>query len=301
MPSGASPLLFGENTVLAPNTLNADWFLANPGTRQGLKNIGIHIIRMPVRGPSSSTAGIANLPELTAALQDTASLGMSPLVILRNPEDPALAQDDTAVVNLVKSIFTDPSQTIYYEWANENDLTGPTVQVYTQAWNTLIPQLKQLDPRAKFIGPVSYQWDSTWMQYFLANANPLPDFVSWHEYTGSATATESYDLQHIDNWTLHFTAARALMQSVLGKQIPIWITEWNYCPNLGGNTYYQDPTFMYNWTAKALSTLAADGIVGGMHYNVMNSSNAGTALVGTNGSPTPAGKALADEYKALIG
>lgn len=163
--TAASPLLFGENLTLDSGTLSTDWFLTQPALRTGLVNAHVQIIRLPIRGSSPSSSGIANWAEVQAALGDVKTMGVTPLIILRNPQDPSLLADDTQVVNYVKSQFG--SSPVYYEWANETDLPGSAGQVsaaaYLASWNSDVPQLKALaGPAAQFIGPVNYQYDPSY-------------------------------------------------------------------------------------------------------------------------------------------
>lgn len=289
--ASVSPLLWGENTDLNAGSASSDWFLTGTALRAGLVAAHTQIVRLPVRGPSQSTSGIANWTELQQALRDVKAMGSVPLVILRNPEDPSLAADDTQVVNYVNSVFG-TNTTVYYEWANETDLVGPDAQTYTASWNAVVPQLKQLAPDAEFIGPVNYQYDAGYLQYFLQNANPLPNAVSWHEYTCPDSQTDAYCLAQIDNWNTHFAAARSLMQSTIGTQLPIWITEWNYSPNLSTT---RTASFLQQWTTKALDTLAADGIAASMHFDVQDE----VPLVNGDGSLAPEGVSFKAAYESL--
>jgi hypothetical protein len=298
----APPLLFGENLDLYPGTTSTDWFLAKPAARAGLVNAGAQIIRMPVRGSSPSAAGIANKTELFDALQLVRSLGLTPLVVLRNPQDPTLLTDDTAVVNEVNSLFG--SSPVYYEFANETDLAGTASYVsaatYLSAWNATVPQLKATaNPGAQFIGPVNYQYDASYLQTFLAGANPLPDAISWHTYTCNDTNdSEAACLADIDHWTGDFAAARTLMANTIGKQLPIWDTEWNYTANINtGKANYTDTAFLQQWTTKAIQTLAADDIAASMHFDVQDL----LPLVNTDGSFAAEGVSFNAQYTALAG
>lgn len=304
----ASPLLFGENLDLQPGSLTTDFFLSNPALRAGLVNAGVHILRMPVRGSSPSTPGIANEPELNQALQLTKSLGLVPLVILRNPNDgasqgsAALLADDTKAVNDVLAVFG--STPVSYEFANETDLAGAgyaSASLYVSQWNAVVPHLKAIaSPGSQFIGPVSYQYDPTYLQSFLSGANPLPDAISWHTYTCNDTSdSEATCLANIDHWTTHFDAARTLMTSTIGRQLPIWDTEWNYTAVIDtkNSAKSTDTAFLQQWTTKAIQTLAADGIAASMHYNVQNS----LPLANHDGSFAAEGVAFNAEYTALLG
>jgi hypothetical protein len=305
--TATSPLLFGENLDLYAGTTSSDTFLSQPKVRAGLVNAGTQIIRVPIRGASPSTAGIANWAEVQLALQDVKALGLTPLVILRNPQDPTLLADDTQVVQYVNSVFG--TQQVYYEWANETDLAGASyvsASTYLASWNADVPQLKTLaNTGAQFIGPVNYQLDTAYLQTFLAGANPLPDAISWHMYTcNDATATEAQCLANIDNWTTDLATARTLMTSTIGKQLPIWITEWNYTPTVvASDSKHTDTAFLQQWTTKALQTLSADGVAASMHFNVNNlsQSDGSFPLVNLDGTLAPEGIAFAAQYTALVG
>ena len=307
--SSAPPLLFGENLDLQPGSAGTDLFLANPALRAGLFDAGVRILRMPVRGSSPSTPGIANEPELIQALQLTKSLGMVPLVILRNPNDGAangsagLLADDTKAVDDVRAVFG--AAPIFYEFANETDLPGSagfaSASLYVSQWNAVVPQLKAIaGPGSQFIGPVDYQYDPAYLQAFLSGANPLPDAISWHTYTCNDTNdSEATCLANIDHWTTDFDATRTLMTNTIGRQLPIWDTEWNYTPTIdtAHSSKSTDTAFLEQWTTKAIQTLAADDIAASMHFNVQDS----LPLVHSDGSLAAEGVSFNAEFNTLVG
>jgi hypothetical protein len=305
--TAASRLLFGENLTLEANTLNTDWFLSQPALRAGLVNAHVTIIRLPIRGSNANdpaASGFRNWPEVQAALTDIKAMGVTPLVILRNPRDTGLLGDDTTVVNYVKSLFG--GRRVYYEFGNEPDLAGigqVDAATYLSKWNSTVPQLKALaGPGAKFIGPASYQYDLPYLQAFLTGASPLPDAVSWHSYTcNDTTDNETTCLANIGHWAGHIAEARAWMTSTLGRQLPIWITEWNYTPAVdssasNANLKYNDTAFLRQWTTKALRALAADGVAASMHFNV----NGLLPLVNPDGSLAAQGVSFSAAYCALV-
>jgi hypothetical protein len=134
-----------------------------------LKAAHTQIIRMPVRGPSDnpSDPGWGNEPEFKQAAQYVKQLGMAPLVILR--AKPATAQTldvDLEVVEYMTDLFD--GQTVYYEFGNEPDLNNngfiPAAE-YVAKWNTTVPELEDAaGPDARFIGPVSYQYDEPYLE-----------------------------------------------------------------------------------------------------------------------------------------
>ncbi len=297
-----SRLLFGTNLVLNPGSVNSDKFLNDPEFRQGLLDVGVKTLRMPVRGPSSVQPGIANLAELTKAVQLTKAMGLVPLVILRNPKDPELLNDDLAVIDLVRSTFTDPAAEIYYEWGNEPDsFFDPVNQVdpnvYVQKWNQVVPALKQRDPRALFGGPVTFEFNPSYTRTFLQNANPKPDFVTWHTYTCPSSASTQVCLTNIDDWTNDITSARAIMQETIGTTVPVWSTEWNWNPNLTGDGKLNNQQFIREWTLKAIQELRDADVFGAYHFDVEGL----TPLASTNGAATTQGQAFRDKFVEFFG
>jgi hypothetical protein len=288
----ASPLLWGANIALDVGTLNSDSFLSNPKVRQGLKDIGTQIIRFPVRGtPNQPTIpGIKNWPEVQQAAMYVKQLSMTPLVILRNPRDSDLLNDDTQVVQYMTQLFGSNS-TVYYEWGNEPDLNnGNQVDVNTDVnqWNNVVSKLKTMAPKAQFIGPVGFEYgDGSYIKTFLQNAQPTPDEVSWHSYTCNAGDSEDTCLQRLDKWNSYYNDIRSWMSSHLNKQLPIWITEWNYNPSQDIHTDFKlkDQAFLQSWTQKAMQTFIDNGIGAAMYFDTEQV----VPLVDANGTPTTQG------------
>jgi hypothetical protein len=303
-----SPLLWGENLGLYRDTLASDSFLTNAAVRNGLKAAHTRIVRMPVRGPSDdpTDSGWGNEPEFRQAAQYVEQLGLAPLVILRAGPPTTQALDvDLDVVDYMTDLFA--GQTVYYEFGNEPDLSGagfiPAAD-YVAKWNAVIPDLKDAaGPDARFIGPVSYQYDEPYLRTFLHGVadDARPDMISWHAYTCDTTEPEEDCLNQngIEAWPARFAAARTLMSSELGEELPIWITEWNFNPHddLAADPKLRNQAFIRNWTLKAIQTLADNGVAASMHYNVEDL----LPLVTPAGAPTTQGQAFADQYEALTG
>ncbi len=300
-----SPLLWGENLALDSNSGTGDWFLGSPALRQALKTAHTQIIRMPVRGPHPDQAGFANRPEFTAAAQHVRQLGMAPLVILRNPEAPQALETDLEVVRFMRDLFA--GQPVYYEFGNETDMhfdpDDPNYvppESYVAKWNQFIPVLKAAaGPGARFIGPVSFEYDDPYLRTFLRGANPRPDAVSWHMYTCKTTEPKDNCLGPggLDDWPGELAAARTLMSEILGTRLDIWITEWNFNPHsdIREDLKLNDQDFLRQWTRKALRTLAEGGVVASMHYNVERAVPLATA----DGALTTQGQAFKDTYEEL--
>ncbi len=289
LPAGSqiSPYLFGTNLGLFDGN---DQVLTSSTTRTLLAQMRIPIIRMPVR------SNLSDAVEVQAA-QAIKQIGAAPLVILHGAVDTNALADDTRVINYINGVFGS-SATVYYELGNEEDLGGVNASRYVASWNSLVPQLKQLAPNARFIGPVNFQYNGSYLQTFLQQANPRPDIVSWHEYTCDDSWTQDVCISHIDNWTKHINDARSMMTSTIGSALPIMITEYNYAPNANPNDgKANDAAFMTTWTTKALQTLAADNIYGAMQYSVTNTA---IPMINSSGTATTQGTVLAALYQALL-
>lgn len=294
--TSVSPLIFGTNMGL----FNAnDQVLTSGPTRSALQQLHIRIVRIPTRQNFSTTVDLA-------AVQAIKDIGAVPLIALRGSQDPNVAKvlaDDTRMISAVNQVFG--TSTVYYEFGNEDDLNGVSIDNYTQRWNAVVPQLKHLAPNGIFIGPVSYQYDHDNLTAFLQNAQPHPDMISWHEYTCSLKDPADKCLAGIDKWTDHISDARASLQNTLGKVLPIMITEWNYAPDqtIQSNGLpiddgkYNNTQFMKSWTTKALQILAANRIFASMQYSCTNTA---IPLVNNNSSITVQGTTLQAIYEQMI-
>jgi hypothetical protein len=260
-------LLHGTNLTLNDA---GDQALNSSATQAMLQQMHVGIVRIPLR-PSLSEA------TMLQAARIVKSIGASPLIILERPESgisTAIANDSTLIKDM-NAIFG--NQVVYYEYGNEPNLAGfpggsGDPAPYVASWNKNVPVLKKLANNARFIGPSMYQYVASYLSAFLQGAKPLPDFVSWHEYTCASWDAAAYCLQHLDNWAMHDASANSVMVSAIGTTIPIMITEWNYTANysVAGDGKHDNTTFMTQWTTKALQVLANNGIYAAMQYSCTN-------------------------------
>ena len=169
----ASPLLFGTNLGLFTSN---DQVVTSASTRALMQQIHIRIVRVPMRTHLTNDVEIQ-------AVQAVKSMGAIPLIVLTSVRNPNVLADDTRMIQDVKSVFG--NSLVYYEFGNEDDWNAVTIERYTRGWNTYIPQFKHLALNGKFVGPVSYQYDTNNLTTFLQGAKPRPDAISWHEYTCS--------------------------------------------------------------------------------------------------------------------
>ena len=288
-----SPLLFGTNLGLF--TTN-DQVVTSATTRSLMQQIHVRIVRIPLR------RSLPNALEVQAE-QAVKSIGAVPLVVLNGLRDPNALADDTRMIQNSNSVFG--NGVVYYEFGNEDDYNGVSIDRYTQGWNALVPQLKRLALNGKFVGPVSYQYIHDNLTTFLQGANPRPDAVSWHEYTCSYKDAAADCLAHLSRWTVHISDARAVMQATLGTTLPIMITEWNYASDQSTQSNgqpipdakYDNTSFITTWTSEALHILAANGVFASMQYSVTNTA---LSLIASDNTLTTQGTVFQSLYQAMV-
>jgi len=154
-----------------------------------------------------------------------------------------------------------------YEIGNEPDAAGIPVEIYLQVWKSLVPQLRALNPDAKFGGPVSYNYQGNnctytngqaycYMRKFLQGAKAsgvLPDFTTFHWYP-CWNDTKASCLAKAATYATVTQEVKGWVASDLGKRVPVGITEWNMDPG-SNHMLGDDPAFMYQFTRQALSAM----------------------------------------------
>lgn len=283
----APPLLFGTNLALYDQN---DQFLTSAATRQQFTAMGVQLIRVPIR----TVGGIS--PWEVQALQLIKSVQAVPMIILKlSQPDPAAAGQ--AVLAQAETIFG-PSAPIYAEFGNERDLDGIDQVAYTATWNAVVPTLKNQFPNVLFGGPVNFQSNPPYIAYFVHNAVPKPDFISWHEYTCGTSDSQTICIQHIANWATHVQATRAAIAANGDAVPPIFITEWNYDPSPPQNDPRDTPAFATQFMETALQELAGLPIAGAAQF--LATANPAFQLLNYDGSLTPSGSAFQCMYQEMI-
>jgi len=291
--AAASPLIFGTNLGLFTGN---DQVVTSASTRALMQQIHIRIVRVPVRRHLSNEVEIQ-------AFQAVKSIGAIPLVVLAGVRDSSVLADDTRIIQDANGVFG--NSVVYYEFGNEDDWNGVTIEHYTQGWNAYIPQFKRLALNGKFVGPVNYQYDHTNLMMFLQGATPRPDAISWHEYTCSYQEAADNCIANLDRWTRHIHDGRSVIQATLGTELPIMITEWNYAADQSiqhnglpfDDGKYNNASFISVWTTKAMDILAANHVFASMQYSVTNTA---LPLISDNNVLTLQGMAFQSLYQKMI-
>ena len=156
------------------------------------------------------------------------------------------------------------SRCLMYEFGNESDYNGVSIATYLARWNTLIPVLRRINPSARFIGPVTYddEGNNNYMHDFLVGVKQsgvLPDAISFHMYA-CYDDSESACLAKADNYASSALWVHALVKSILGKDLPVGISEWNYDPGNPPPAYGDDPNFIKQYSTVALRSMMSGDV-----------------------------------------
>lgn len=247
---GTSSLLYGANDA------SWQWSQQNmgntPSIAAAVRTAGITVIRTPLH--------IGDAQARVAAIQ---AAGAKCLGILSE------ADAQQVVRQLGDSCDM-------YEFLNEPDNGGPSATAYASLWNTNIPLLRYINPHAIFIGPVVASPNTNYIQQFLTivkKAGNVPDVVSYHMYPCTDTSVQGCPA-HIADFVTAANQVRATVHTVLGTDIPLAVTEWNYSwkPN---QTPQNDP-YMATFTQQSLQAMAQAGISIANQFDIASGAGGGS-------------------------
>jgi hypothetical protein len=201
--------------------------------------------------------------EIEQRLRTVENSGMTCLGVLQSIFDVAF---DTHVVSYATS------RCQLYEFGNEPDYNGISLESYLKQWNTTIPLLRKINPAAKFIGPVTYndQGNHNFMRDFLVgvkNSGVLPDAISSHWYPCYQDTQDSC-LSKANSYGQVAEGVEAMVRDILGKSLPVGITEWNYDPGNPPPAYGDDPHFITTFSTDAIQSMALAGVAFACQFDV---------------------------------
>ncbi|HLY30984.1 MAG TPA: GDSL-type esterase/lipase family protein, partial [Ktedonobacterales bacterium] len=197
-------------------------------------------------------------------------VGAQCLAVLPNIDDISFNQHVVAYLG---------AHCLLYEFGNEPDFANIPVAHYLAQWNATIPLLKRINPSAKFIGPATStsQADGDYMRQFLQGvkaSHVLPDAISFHDYP-CFNDSESSCLSKAGDFLARALAVRSLVKSVLGRELPVGITEWNYDPGNPPPGYGDSSSFITRFTTKAIEAMIAGGVVFACQFDAASYSGYG--------------------------
>lgn len=150
-----------------------------------------------------------------------------------------------------------------YEFGNEADFANVPVKTYVALWNKWIPVLRQINPQAKFIGPVTFSplGNHDFMRNFLLGVKAsgiLPDAISFHWYP-CFNNTERACLARASDAKQVVLNVRMMVRTILGRDVPVGVSEWNFDPGNPPPSYGDDANFISQFTTIALTGMAQAG------------------------------------------
>jgi lysophospholipase L1-like esterase len=249
--NNVSSLLFGTNDTQEWSTDNIE---TNASFQQALKDAHFTLMRTFFFDRSLADNHATTDAEIAQRLATVANSGMVCLGVLANIFDVAFMKHVVSYAG---------SRCLLYEFGNEPDYNGISATAYLQQWNTVIPQLRQINPQARFIGPVQSTSDVTpFLEDFLNGVKAsgvLPDAISFHWYPCWQDSEQSC-LGKAGSVSQAIASVRAVVKEILGRDLPLGITEWNYDPGNPPPAYGDQSDFITQFSTTALKAMIQSGL-----------------------------------------
>ncbi|WIG59183.1 MAG: hypothetical protein OJF49_001930 [Ktedonobacterales bacterium] len=257
---GASSLLFGTNDTYEWSSQNLE---TNPDMRKALRNAGFTL----VRSFFPDNASDAVIDQRITTIED---IGAQCLGVITNISNTAF---DKHLVT-----YLGPRCQMY-EFGNEPDLNNISLSMYLKQWNTLVPQLRRINPTAKFIGPVTATADgkNDFMRGFLdgvKSSGILPDAISFHWYPCWNMSRDDC-LSKADSYADVATNIRREVRDTLGKDLPVGISEWNYDPGNPPPDYGDEASFITQFSQRAIQAMVEAGVAFACQFDAASYSGYG--------------------------
>jgi lysophospholipase L1-like esterase len=277
---GASSFLFGTNDTYESSTKNIE---TNPAIQQALRDAGITLLRTFI----PDDADDATIEQRITTVE---RVGAVCLAVLTNVDN--VRFNEHVVSYLGKRCNL-------YEFGNEPDYYQVPFSQYIADWNKTIPALRRLNPAAKFIGPgvINSNGFYNYMPRFLHGVKAsgvLPDAISFHYYS-CWRMDEPTCLASASTYKTATAQVRKLVHDILGKDLPIGITEWNYDPRNPPPSYGDSAEFITKFTQAAIKAMIAGGVAFACQFAAASYAGYGRLDMFdvTTGQPKPQFTALA--------
>ena len=289
--NGVSSYLFGTNDTQEWVANNVE---TNPNVQHALNNAHFTLMRTFFFDKSLLDRHPTTDAEIGQRLKTVENSGMNCLGVLESVYDPAFVKHVVAYAG---------NRCNLYEFGNEPDNSSQlNMQEYIQDWNNLVPQLRKINPHAKFIGPAVA--DYTQVRVFLDNVKAsgvLPDAISFHWYPCVGSDAASSCLAKTSTFEQVTNQVRRWVQNILGQNLPVGITEWNYNADNPPASYGQEPMFITQFSISALDSMIRSGLDFANQFDAASDAGSGGLDMFdlTSGQPKPqyyAIKGLIDRY-----
>ncbi len=256
----ASSLLFGTNDTYEWSTNN----LENQAAIQDmLHSAGFTLVRTFIPDKAADST-------IESRVDTIEHIGASCLAVLTNINDTSFNKHVVAYLG---------SRCRMYEFGNEPDYHNVSPASYLSAWNSTIPLLRRINPKAQFIGPVTSTdtGEGNFLQQFLEGVNAsgiLPDAISFHYYP-CYHDSESSCLAKASSYGLVALGVRRLVKKILGRELPVGITEWNYEPGNPPPAYGNNASFITKFTTAAIKSMISSGVAFACQFDAASYSGYG--------------------------
>ena len=235
---GASSLLFGTNDSdeYFPNNLQTQ-----PIFQQQLRAADTTLIRTFIEDHTSD----AQIDQRITTIQN---IGAQCLVDIPSIHDQAYYEHVVSYIG---------DRCLMYDFGNEPDWAGMSVETYSNAWITQIPALRKINPHALFFVPVISYPHTDFLKQFLVMAkaaNVLPDAISIHWYA-CYQDTQAVCLPRANLLYPAIQDVRADIEQALGFDLPIGVDEWNFDPSGHSPAYGNQTEFVAPFYAAVFAQL----------------------------------------------
>lgn len=240
---GISSFLFGTNDTHEWSAQNIE---TQPSIQQNLRDAGFTLIRSFFQDGASDA-------DIEQRIETIENSGASCLGVITNIFHEAYDK------HLVQYLG---NRCQMYEFGNEPDYNGISIEDYLRQWSTLVPVLRHINPGAKFIGPVLSTVNEKYLEEFLIGvkiSKVLPDAISFHWYP-CYRYSEMYCLNQADSAGARAQEVRSLVELILRKNLPIGITEWNFDPGNPPPAYGDNQNFIMAFSTRALQSMIQAGV-----------------------------------------
>jgi hypothetical protein len=318
-PNGVSNLIFGTNDSGEWGTPNLEFTNAQtaPGTpnttvQNAIKNAGFQLDRMFINHNDFATGREMSDAEIAARVNTAASMGTQCIITFSSIGTGATPGSGQTMTDLQfaehVATLTDGNHPGYakcsmFEIGNEPDCNGLSLgSGYPPVWNQYATALKAIRPDAKLIGPVECNGVSgmlSFLQAIAANHYPVPDAISWHWYPcgWSSELWSSCPLTVTNQIVADAQTVRNDLQSTLGRQLPVGISEWSADAQPSGtnNLAYTEPN-MSNFITAALDSMVQARLDFGAEFAAQSvAAYGGLDMFDSTNTPRPYLTAYANE------
>jgi hypothetical protein len=263
---GASSYIFGTNDT---QEWGADNIETDPHNiiQPSLKAAHISLIRSFMFHHSLADNHRTTMAEIETRLKTIENSGAQCLGVIKFIEtDPANPGTDPAGdtdLDFAKQVVSYAGNRCnIYEFGNEPDADGTTVDTYYKRWNEFVPILKQINPNAKFIGGAggSPNFTKQFMAEVKATGGPVPDALDIHLYPCSNDTADSCTTKVNNYFVSNIQDMQNAAQAIYGFPIPVGVGEWNVDAS-ANKSPGDDPTFVTSFYQTAIAQMIQAGAV----------------------------------------